>query len=546
MSLRHTLRAFRRHPGVPALAVSILAVGLGGFLALWSAADGVLWRPLPYDEPERLVRVWGSGNNEKRNNANPLDAADWKARARSFESLGAFNPSSGTVTGWGAPEYVPVARVTSELFDVLRVEPALGRFFTAREHTFGEHRVAVLSWERWQRHFAGSPDVLGRRIQLDGYPYAIVGVAPKGFVHPVPDHMPRAAALFRPLAVHPGDGRGGHWVQVFGRLKPGVSVAAAQAELDAITRQIYAEHPEAGAEEWKAFVEPLHQAIAGPSRQALVLLVAATALLLLLACGNVAALLLARSTGRGAELAVRAALGASRGALVRQLLLEVLLLGIAAGIGGVFLGRLLLRGLALLAAGQVPLLERAAIDGRALLVGLAATLLTVVIAGAAPSLHGVRAALQPTDGRRMTASRERRRLERVLVTAQLALCLTLLVGAALLARSLERLYRVDPGFETEQALTFGLYLPGDRYPDEAAARAFFARVEERLARLPEVAAVGAISNLPLGGGYSCSAAGPAPRSGWRRPATSTPSACGASPAAPSPPPTTSRRRRSSW
>ncbi len=508
--LRHALRGFRRRPAVPALVVAILALGLGGFLALWSAADAVLWRPLPYDEPERLVRVWGSGNNERRNNANPLDAADWKAQVRSFESLGVFNGSAATVSGglgdMGAPEYVPVARVTSELFDVLRVKPALGRFFTAREHVVGEHRVAVLSWESWQSRFAGSKDVLGRRIQLDGFPYVIVGVMPRGFVHPAPDMMQGQAALCRPLAVDPATaGRGGHWVQVFARLKPGATVAAAQAELDPINHRIHLAHPEAGAE-WKAFVEPLHQSIAGPSRQALVLLVAATALLLLLACGNVAALLLARATSRMSELAVRGALGASRGALVRQLLLEVLALGLVAGAGGVLLGRTLLGGLALLADGQVPLLERAAIDGRALVVGLAATLLTVLIAGAAPSLHGVRAALVPSDGRRTTASRERRRLERTLVAAQLALCLTLLVGAALLARSLERLYRVDPGFRTAHALTFGLYLPADRYADAAAQRSFFSRLEARLAQLPEVEAAGGVSNLPLGGGYSCSAA----------------------------------------
>ncbi len=501
-SLGYAIRSIRRHPAVPALAVAILAVGLGGFLALWSAADAVLWRPLPYRDPDGLVRVWGNGNGERRNNANPLDAYDWKARARSFESMGVFNSNSDTVSGGGSPpEYVPVARVTGELFHVLGAEPALGRFFTAREETIGQHQVAVLSWERWQSHFAGSPDVLGRGIQIDGKPYTIVGVAPRGFTHPVPDLM-RAAALYRPLAIDRETvGRGGHWVNVFARLKPGVTVEAAQAEMDAISKQLHAEHPDNA--DWEAYVEPLHQALAGGSRQALVLLVAATALLLLLACGNVAALLLARATSRGSELAVRGALGASRGALVRQLLLEVLALGLLAGAGGVLVGRALLRGLALLAAGQLPLLERAAIDNRALLVGLAATLLTVAVAGAAPSLHAVRAAL-PSDGRRTTASRERRRLERVLVAAQLALCLTLLVGAALLARSLDRLYRVDPGFRTDSALTFGLYLSGDRYPDDAASRTFFARVEERLARLPGVEAVGGVSNLPLGGGYSCS------------------------------------------
>ena len=501
-SLGYAIRSIRRHPAVPALAVAILAVGLGGFLALWSAADAVLWRPLPYADPGALVRVWGSGNGERRNHANPLDAFDWRARARSFESMGVFSANSDTVSGGGAPpEYLPVARVTGDLFHVLGAEPALGRFFTAREEVLGEHQVVVLSWERWQSHFAGSPDVLGRRIQIDGKPYTIVGVAPRGFTHPVPDLM-RPAALYRPFAVDRETvGRGGHWVQVFARLKPGVSVEVAQAEMDAVNRLLHVENP--ASADWEAYVEPLHQAMAGGSRQALVLLVAATGLLLLLACGNVAALLLARATSRGSELAVRGALGASRGALVRQLLLEVLALGLLAGAGGVLVGRALLRGLALLAAGQVPLLERAAIDARALFVGLAATLLTVAIAGAAPSLHAVRAAL-PSDGRRTTASRERRRLERTLVAAQLALCLTLLVGAALLARSLDRLYRVDPGFRTDSALTFGLYLSGDRYPDDAAARTFFARVEERLARLPGVEAVGGVSNLPLGGGYSCS------------------------------------------
>jgi predicted permease len=268
--------------------------------------------------------------------------------------------------------------------------------------------------------------------------------------------------------------------------------------MDALTAQLQREHPETAG--WTSFVEPLHQAVAGGSRQALTLLVAATALLLLLACGNVAALLLARAATRGGELSVRGALGATRAALLRQLLLEVLVLGAAAGVAGVLVARGLLAGLQRLAAGQVPLLDRAALDGRALIVGAAATLVTVALAGAAPSLHGVRAAL----GGRATASHERRRLERVLVASQLALCGTLLVGAALLGRSLDRLYRVDPGFRAAHAVTFGMYLTDDRYPGEKDAWDFFARLEERLARLPGVEAVGAVSNLPLGGGYSCS------------------------------------------
>ncbi|HXT22316.1 MAG TPA: ADOP family duplicated permease, partial [Thermoanaerobaculia bacterium] len=500
--LRFAFRAFRRHPGVPALSVAILAVGLGGFLALWSAADAVLWRPLQYRDPERLVRLWGSGNGEKRNNANPWDARDWQRLARSFSDVGVFNTNFDTVSAPGAPEFLPIARVSAGFFETFGVEPALGRFFVPKEETLGEHRVAVLSWDFWQSRFGGARDVVGKKLFLDGKQYVVVGVLPRGFAHPVPELM-RPAALYRPLALDPKDnGRGGHYVQVFARLAPGVSVAAAQAELDAVNKRIHAEHPDSAS--WEAFVEPLHAALAGGSRQALLLLVAATALLLLLACGNVAALLLARAASRGGELQVRGAIGASRGALLRQLLAEVLALALLAGVAGVLVGRALLRGLTLLAAGQVPLLDRATIDSRALLVGIAATLVTVGVSGAAPALHGLRAALVPRDSRRATASRERRRVERLLVMAQLALCLTLLVGAALLGRSLQRVYRVDPGYRTAHALTFGLYLFGDRYPDDAASRDFFRRLETRLERLPGVEAVGGVSSLPLGGGYSCS------------------------------------------
>src|ERR1051325_4164519 len=233
--LRQAVRGLRRRPGVPLLVVAILALGLGGFLALWSAADAVLWRPLGYAAPEQLVRLWGSGNGDKRNNTNPLDARDWEARAHSFSDLAIFNANQDTVSGLGdgPPEYLPVARVSANFFHTLGVEPALGRFCAKREETLGEHRVAVLSWEQWQSRFAGA-DVLGRKLALDGKPYVIVGVAPRGFAHPIPN-LSRPAALYRPFAFDPKTtGRGGHWVQTFARLKRGVTVAAAQAELDAI------------------------------------------------------------------------------------------------------------------------------------------------------------------------------------------------------------------------------------------------------------------------------------------------------------------------
>ncbi len=497
LDLRHALRSFGRRPTVPLLVVGILALGLGGFLALWSAADAVLWRPLPYAHAERLVRIWGAGNGERRNNANPLDAYDWRDRARSFDAVAIFNANFDTVTGAGPAAYLPVGRVSPGFFALLGARPALGRFFLPREETLGEHRVAVLSWETWQTRYAGDPGVLARTIELEGQPYRIVGVAARGFRHPVYDQLP-AAALYRPLAIDREKvGRGGHWVVALGRLRAGVSLAAAQAEMDAIEKELGRENP-ANAD-WGAFVEPLHAAIAGRSAPAFRLLVAATGLLLLLACGNVAALLLARATSRGGELGVRVALGAGRSTLLRQLLLEVGLLGATAGVLACGVARLLLAGLQHLAAGQVPLLDRARLDWAALLVAAATTVVTVLAAGLAPSLHGIQVAMAA----RATGSRRRRGLERALVAAQLALCLTLLVGAALLARSLDRLYRVDPGFRPAHVVTFGFYLSGPQYHGEEVARTVFARLEQRLGRLPGVEAAGAVDILPLGGGYNC-------------------------------------------
>jgi predicted permease len=496
--LRQALRTMRRHPAVPLLVVGILALGLGGFVALWSAADAVLWRPLGYARPDRLVRVWGSGNGNPRNPVNPLDVRDWDQRVRGFSGLATMNGGRANLTGAGVPDFVVVPRVSASLFPLLGATPALGRFFDAHDEVFGQHRVVVLSWDLWQSAFRGDPHALGRTVRLDGNPYTIVGVARRGFEDPDPWRLGHAA-LYRPFALRPTDtGRGGHYVAAFARLRDGVTLGAASAELATVQRQIQREHPDSAG--WDTLVEPLQQSIAGPSRPALEILVAATALLLLLACGNVAALLLARATTRRGELTVRGALGATRVRLLRQLLLEMGVLGLAAGGLGLVVAELLLRGLRALAAGQVQLLERAGLDGRALLVAAAATVATVVIAGAAPALHAAGAAL----GARASASRERRRLERALVGAQLALCLVLLVGAALLARSLQQLYRVDPGFRAAGVWTFGAYLPSDRYSDDADGAPFFARLEERLRTLPGVESVGAVSVLPLSGAWSCS------------------------------------------
>lgn len=497
--LRFALRHFARQPRFAITVVVTLALGIGSVTALFSVADAVLWRPLPFAEPERLVRVWGEHRGDPRNNLNPLDALDFRAQVGSFDSLAVLHLTRGTLTGAGEPLALTVGRVSADFFATLGIDPALGRFFGRQEEEPGSERVVVLSHELWQRAFGGDSGVLGRAVSLGGEPYTIVGVAPPGARH-FAWELERRADLWRPLAVDPRrQGRGGHFVHAAARLAPGATVEGAQAELSAVVARLAREHPDL-APYWGARVEPLHEAVAGPARRGVVLLLGAGALVLLVACANVATLLLARAVARRGEVGVRVALGAGAGRLLRQMLVEAGLLASAGALAGLAFAAALVAGLRQLGAAQIPRLELAEIDGTTLAAAAGAAALTVLLFGLLPALRLARLGRANPAAARGAAARGHR-LERGLVVAEVALSLTLLVGAGLLLQSLWRVLRVDMGMRPERAVSFGVAFTGR--PLAADAPAAYARLERRLAALPGVEAVGWTSHVPLSGAYSC-------------------------------------------
>jgi putative ABC transport system permease protein len=420
--LRPALRHLRRHPRFAGVVVATLALGIGSVTALFSVADAVLWEPLPFAEPERLVRVWGDHRGDTRNNLNPLDAFDYRARVPSFESMAVLHLSKATVTGAGEPLALRVARVSADFFPTLGVEPALGRFFRSQEERRGSHQVVVLSHELWRRSFGGDPAVLGRSLALDGEAHTVVGVAPPGVRHFAWED-PRPSELWRPLAVDPErQGRGGHFVHAAARLRPGATVAQAQAELDAVVAQLAGAYPDLDPY-WGGRVEPLHEAVAGPARRGVVLLLGAGVLVLLVACANVATLLLARAVARRGEIGVRVALGAGAGRLVRQLLAEAAALAVAGGVAGLLVAAALVAVFRGLASTRIPRLDLATLDGRALVTTLVVALATVAVFGLAPALRLARLGRATPDEAR-GAARRGHRLERFLVVAEVAVSLT--------------------------------------------------------------------------------------------------------------------------
>ena len=497
--LRHAIRHLLAHPRAGAAVIATLALGIGSVTALFGVADAVLWRPLPFGDPDRLVRLWGSSRGEDRNTVNPLDALDWRARSRTLESVAVLQLTGSTLTGAGEPRALAAPRVTADFFATLGIEPVLGRFFRPEEERHGSAGVVVLSYELWQTAFGADPAALGRTLRVGGEPHVVVGVAPAGMRHFAYEKR-FGADLWRPLAMDPvRTGRGGHFVDAVGRLAPGATVEEAQAELDLITARIAAEHPELRPY-WGVRVEPLAEAVSGPARRPLLLLLAAGALVLLVACANVATLLLARAVTRAGEMRLRGALGAGRGRLLSQLLAEAAVLA-AAGCGaGVGVAATAVAAFRKLGAAQIPRLELAAVDARALAAAVAVSALTVGLFGVAPALRLARAGRLLAAGARGAAGR-RHRLERSLVVAEVALSLVLLVGAGLLLRTLDAVLSVDAGFDARNVATFGVSLRGG--PQEERAAAAFRDLERRLEELPGVVAVGWSSHVPLAGAYSC-------------------------------------------
>lgn len=492
--LAFAVRQLRRSPGFTTMALLTLALGIGATTAIFSVADAVVLRPLPYPEADRLVRIWETTPRGDDFTASEPNYLDFSTQSRTLDGLAAYMDAPVALTGDGPPERLGGIAATHTLFDLLGATLAHGRAFTAAEDTHGgDVRVAVLSHDLWERRFDGDPAAVGRTITLDGESYAITGV-----LGPEVDFA--GADLWIPLAPDPYSDRGDHWLRMIGRLRPGVSPAEADADLARVAARIGAEHPHIAG--WGVRVAGLAESVVGPEfRQTVVVLFGAVGFLLLMACTNLANLLFARASTRETELGIRAALGAGRGRLARQLLTESVVLALIGGALGLFLAAWAIDLLKLLEPAGVPRLAEIRIDGRAVAFASALALTTSVAFGLGPAIRasGVDVGKMLSSAARGGTSRRHRRVRDVLVVSQVAVAMVLLVGAGLMLRSLLELIGVDPGFTAENVVAVPLQLPESEYAEPSRRAVFYEEVTARLEALPGVAAVGATVVDPFSG-----------------------------------------------
>ncbi len=503
--VRTGLRQLRRAPGFAAITILTLALGIGATTAIFSVVDGVLLRPLPYPEADRLVMVWRTlpSLGFERAPVSYPNLAAWRAGSPGFEELGAYGVRLATLARGDGPERLRGAYATAGLFEVLGTSPALGRTFTDREDRPGGDPVVVLSHVLWTDRFGADPGILGRSIRLDDRSHTAIGVMPAGFGFPSEE-----TAFWIPAGLMPESGdRGTNFLMAVGRLAEGVEAAAAERQVRATVDRLREAHPDLFLEGESAWMESLHTFRVGDTRPALLALLGGVGVLLLLACLNLANLQLARTASRRGELAVRSALGAGRGRLARQLLVETLILAAAGGLLAVLLGDLLLQSILALAPTSIPRLGEVHLDARVLaFTGLLVGAVTLVV-GAFPALRITRThalpALRDSTGA-AGANGHRLGPRRLLVTVQTALALVLLSGAGLLIHSLDRLLAVEPGFRPEGVLSFQVALPEDRYAEASAVETFFSTLIRRSEALPGVASVGASMSVPFRPEYASS------------------------------------------
>ena len=500
--LRYALRMLAKSPGFTAAAVLSLALGICANTAVFSVVNAVLLKSLPYHEPERLMLVWGEDKTQglHRGQVSATDVADWRARNHVFAEISTYTDFRPVLTGAGEPERIIGAQVGDGFFDVMQAKPILGRVFTPEEQVEGKDYVAVLTYALWQKRFAGDPDIVGKTITLSARPYTVIGVLPREFQSLPRGLLPTAAEFYRPVAEPPDEKeRASRHLRAIARLKPGVTLAQAQAEMDLIARQLQVEHPDTDANTGIRLVT-LREDLVSPVRPTVIVLFGAVVFLLLIACANVGNLLLARSIARYREVAIRAALGASRGRIIRQFLTESVLLAAAGGVLGL-LAAVWSTGLIQAFGAQVsPMLSGVEMDARVLGFAIAMSLLTSVIFGAAPALRASRVDLNETlndGGRTPGAVSTRSPLRGALVVTEVALAMVLLIAAGLLIKTVLRLNGVDPGFNPDRVLTMNVWLPRAKYPKAENWNAFYDRMLQRLEALPGVEAAGLTSVLPV-------------------------------------------------
>jgi putative ABC transport system permease protein len=501
--IRYGIRVMLKSRGFTAAAVIALALGIGANTAIFSVVNAVLLRPLPYPDPERIVTVWqnlqASGGPE-REYTSPADFNDWKEQGQTFEHMAAVVNWGPTMTGQAEPEQLRGAAISYDMFSVLGIEPALGRSFTREEDQPDGERVVILSNGLWRRRFGADPSLVGQTISLSGDSYTVVGIMPPGLKFPIINR----AELWKPLspALNKSCQRGCVVLRVMARLRPGATLESARSEMSTIASRIEQENPATNKGVGVTLI-PLHEYVVGDVQLAVYILFGAVGLVLLIACANVANLMLARAASRSKEIAIRTALGASRGRVIRQLLTESLLLAIIGGASGVLLAFWMVDILVAFSPEGTPRTDEIGIDGRVLAFSLATALLTGLISGLVPALQASNPNLNDAlkeGGKGTQSGSHGRRARGILVVSEIALALMLLIGAGLLMKSFLRLQSVDPGFNPKNLLTAVISLPRASYPDRPRFVAFYAQLLDRIKTLPGVQSVGAISNLPLGGG----------------------------------------------
>ncbi len=498
--VRLGVRSLWRSPGYSVVCLLTFALSIGANTAIFSYVDAVLLRPLPYDHPERIMQVLESPPGGGRNGISTLNFLDWLHQNTCFEYMAAQTGGSATLTGHGEPVEISGARVSAHFFDVFGVRAAQGRAFLDGEDQVGREHVVVLSHALWQSQFGGDPALVGQSIELDGEKFEVVGVLPRG--SPFDRNWAR---MWRPLAFEPDNmTRNFHWMGAFGRLKQGVTLEQARAEMDTIGRRIAQDFPDSN-KDWGVAVDPLQETFAGPElRRALYVMLGAVGMVLLIACANLANLALMRVIRRERDIAIRLSLGAGRWALARLFLIESLIVALLGGVAGILTGKLALLGLqVLIPSYRLPSEAAVSLDGRVMFFSFVIAALSGLAVGAFPALHAARPNLTHALKQGGNASvMAHARVRHVLVVVEVALAFILLTGAGLLVRSLDKLHDVDPGFDATNVLTFGLPIGNARFPDMKARVVFLNDLRERIAALPGVQDAALGSALPMQGwGY---------------------------------------------
>ncbi len=505
--LRYGFRSLLKRPGFTVVAVLALALGIGANSAIFSVVNSVLLRPLPYKDPEQLVIAWETNPQllsdylKTHNEAAPANFFDWQTESKSFENLAAFRWQDFNLTGGDTPEQVIGNAVTTNMFATLGVRPALGRDFLAEEGQVGRENVVILGHGLWQRRFGSNLGIVGQTISVNGQPFTVVGVMPEGF------EFPRAMSeLWTPLA--PSDdfktNRTAHFLYTRARLKPGVTIAQAQAEMDTITARLRQQYPDTNNQRGVRLASLSDESVA-EIKPALLILLAAVGFVLLIACANVANLMLARAAARQKEIAIRTALGAGRLRIIRQLLTESVLLSLVGGVCGLLLA---LWGIDLLLASMprqfalgIPGWNKIGLDYRVLGFTLGVSLLTGILFGLFPAWHASKYDLNESlkEGSKGSAGQGRKRFRNALIVSEVTLALVLLVGSGLMMRSLWRLMDVKPGFDPQNLTTLQLSLPQAQYAQNEQIVAFYSELTHRIENLPGVEAAATIDMMPMGG-----------------------------------------------